>query len=619
MKKRFTLLSAMMIATSLSFAQNFPTGTIAKVKPSKISESTLTQENNVFTAKAGGDVIWDDDFSTPGIWTIGNTGTGVQGAWTIGAYPAQMTQYMGAMASGTAPVAAFNGIQHLLAAPGVPVGIQNSYVESETIDMSASSVITVTFNQRYRRFNSDATYLEVSKDNGTTWMTFQLNSNVTKHASATENIVSYDVSIGAGVTQGKIRFRWECLEADDDFGSGYGWAIDNVEIKEGYANNVALLNFYTVVGTQEIPYSKIPTAQAAQAGNVSFGARAKNTGIDAQDITLNVTSGSYTGASTAVTVVSSAIDTLQILEAAGMPIPTTVGMNIINASLSAATTLDMTTDDVASFSLEVTNSIYALDKYDGTTASMSGSFIGWNGGTLDQEIGNYFEIFEDASVGAIHIGIGNVSTATQGDYVGRNVVGKIWDMTGSQPALLDQTLDYTVKAGDFGKVAKVTMITPVLLEAGKLYLVTAASAQDAEVPVAFAGSTIAGNVGGFNAGNLTGLAPDDALGRTAVCPLVRLDFQDYTGVQEIAAQYELNVYPNPFSSNTEVAFELKNDANVSINVTDITGRTVSTVDSQMYTSGAHTVSVNGTNLTAGVYNCTITIGNNVITKRIVKK
>ncbi len=619
MKKRFTLLSAMMIATSLSFAQNLSPLNTMKMKSSKISANTSIESNEVIAPKAGGDVIWENGFAaTDAAWTMGNIAPGVQGAWVVGTYPAQMNTYMGAFTGSSAEVASFNGISFLLGAGTTPVVEQDAYLESETIDLSAAPIVAISWDQIYRRYNHDATFVDFSTDDGATWVSYPVNTDVTPHSSATKNKVYLDLSTASSTTC-KIRFRWQSLTADDDYGSGYGWAVDNVQIIEGYLNNVALLNLYTTVGEDEISYTQIPVDQAAAAGNMAFGARVKNTGIDTQDIVLNVTSGTYTGSSDPATVVALAVDSLSILVADGFAIPTTIGASPIVGTLVSNNTLEFTSDDTVTNPFEVTSKIYAADGYDGTPASMGGSFTGWQNGTGDAEIGTYFEMFADASVGAIQIGIASVSTANQGDYVGKTIQGKIWDVTGTQAVQIDASLEATITPSSFGKIIKAYMISPLALEAGKTYLVTAALSQGSEVPIAFSGNTIGGLVAGFNGGEIVGLRADDEIANTVQCPIVRLDFNDYTGVNEIAAQFDLNVYPNPFSSNTEVAFELKNDANVSINVTDITGRTVSTVNSQMYTSGAHTVSVNGTNLTAGVYNCTITIGNNVITKRIVKK
>jgi hypothetical protein len=173
--------------------------------------------------------------------------------------------------------------------------------------------------------------------------------------------------------------------------------------------------------------------------------------------------------------------------------------------------------------------------------------------------------------------------------------------------------------GEFGGLLKLYFSSPVDLEAGKLYLVTASTILNEEIPIAFSGNVTAGNVAGKDGDTFIGLAPDAILGNVVQCPVVRMDFTDYSGINELESQFNVNAYPNPFNASTEVAFELKNESQVSITVSDITGREVLNLGSTNYTAGKHTVAINGADLNAGVYNYSIKIGNNVITKRIVKK
>lgn len=617
MKKQFTILSILTVATSISFAQTIPSLSKSKKAPVKISVNDPKNVINGTTEKAGGDPIWSSDFSTAGEWTTGNVGAGAQGAFTVGAYPAQMAQYIGAMTNGTAPLAAFNGIQYLLSGP---VGVQNCYIQSPVIDMSATEIISVSFNQRYRRFNNDGTFVEISKDNGVTWESFQVNTSAIGNGPVIQNTEVIDIPIGPNVTQGMIRFRWESLEANDQFGSGYGWAIDNVSIKEGYVNNVQLFQKFMTVGDQRLSYTKMPAAQAAAAGVATFGAIAKNTGLASQDVTLTVTNGTYNQASSAVTITSFGRDTLAIETANGYTIPTAAGVANFNFALSSNNTLDFTSDDAGQLKFEVTNKIMAADAYDGTAASFGSSFNGWQNGTGRPEIGTVFEIFANDNLHAVQIGIGSVPSQSQAEYIGRSVFATIYELSGSgDPILIDATEEHFMVSGEFGKLLKLYFLSPVALEAGKTYLVTAGFNIGEPVPIAFSGYVIDGNVLGKDGENFIGLAPDDVLLNVVACPIVRLDFTDYTGVEELAAQYNVNAYPNPFNATTEVAFELKNESAVSIVVTDIAGRKVLDLGSNNYAAGTHTVEINGADLNAGVYNYTITIGNNVITKRIVKK
>ncbi len=91
-----------------------------------------------------------------------------------------------------------------------------------------------------------------------------------------------------------------------------------------------------------------------------------------------------------------------------------------------------------------------------------------------------------------------------------------------------------------------------------------------------------------------------------------------TGIeQNDDAAMAVQVYPNPFSATTNLVFNLARNQNVSVRVTNLLGETVSAINNQPLSAGQQTLVINGTSLASGVYIVNVTIGNRVITKRIV--
>lgn len=81
-------------------------------------------------------------------------------------------------------------------------------------------------------------------------------------------------------------------------------------------------------------------------------------------------------------------------------------------------------------------------------------------------------------------------------------------------------------------------------------------------------------------------------------------------------------YPNPFNPTTTISYELIRDANVKIDVHNISGQKVTELVNQWQHGGKHEVSWDGTNLsgysvTSGVYFYTLHINNDVITKKMI--
>jgi len=76
-------------------------------------------------------------------------------------------------------------------------------------------------------------------------------------------------------------------------------------------------------------------------------------------------------------------------------------------------------------------------------------------------------------------------------------------------------------------------------------------------------------------------------------------------------------YPNPFNPNTNIAFSLPNDANVSLTVYNIAGEKVAELVNGQVKAGHHTVTWNATDVASGVYFYKITAGNFTATRKMV--
>jgi len=76
---------------------------------------------------------------------------------------------------------------------------------------------------------------------------------------------------------------------------------------------------------------------------------------------------------------------------------------------------------------------------------------------------------------------------------------------------------------------------------------------------------------------------------------------DHSAVASLSA----TSYPNPFTTSTQISFELNTPANVLLTVEDMLGRPVATVASGRYGSGPHEVLFNANDLAPGVYRYTL--------------
>jgi PKD repeat protein len=91
--------------------------------------------------------------------------------------------------------------------------------------------------------------------------------------------------------------------------------------------------------------------------------------------------------------------------------------------------------------------------------------------------------------------------------------------------------------------------------------------------------------------------------------------------EELASQLKFNVYPNPFTQLTKVEFDLEKAEDVKLEVFDMIGRNVYTHHAGVLTAGKQNIELNETQFDAksAVYMVRVHIGNNVITRQLIKE
>ena len=81
-----------------------------------------------------------------------------------------------------------------------------------------------------------------------------------------------------------------------------------------------------------------------------------------------------------------------------------------------------------------------------------------------------------------------------------------------------------------------------------------------------------------------------------------------------------SVYPNPFSKEINIEFNLTHECLVTIEIVNVLGETIETlVLSEKKNAGLNTIKYNSEKLLSGFYNCRIKADNNLLHKKIVKK
>jgi len=103
---------------------------------------------------------------------------------------------------------------------------------------------------------------------------------------------------------------------------------------------------------------------------------------------------------------------------------------------------------------------------------------------------------------------------------------------------------------------------------------------------------------------------------------IGFDVETVTGVTPIVSnipdKYSLaQNYPNPFNPSTTIKYDLAERTYVTLQIFDIVGRLVETLQNGYQTAGVHEKTFEGKNLSSGIYFYKLTAGNNAETRKMV--
>ncbi|MDD5528916.1 MAG: FlgD immunoglobulin-like domain containing protein [bacterium] len=100
----------------------------------------------------------------------------------------------------------------------------------------------------------------------------------------------------------------------------------------------------------------------------------------------------------------------------------------------------------------------------------------------------------------------------------------------------------------------------------------------------------------------------------------------YVGVEESAelalGNVELKILPNPIVNNGTISYSLKQCSKVELNIYDLSGKLVKTLDNGIQTTGTKTINWDakdnlGNKVSSGMYFCKLRAGTNTLTKTLV--
>ncbi len=523
--------------------------------------------------------------------------------------------------------------------------VVNNDIEFPPFDCSDKSSVILRFETHFMNGGDGANEVWVSNDAGVHWAVFDcgfgtLHKDRPNDAAPGKPVV-YEANISdvaAGMSEVIIRIHWGQTTL-------YFWVLDDFTLSEAYDNDLQIQHFKLewVDDNEDTEESYIYNIPKSQLGGTysNFQASVLNFGEKDQDnVTLTVdikkNNESVFTASDSRSWISPLVTDTMNLE--GGYTPTEFGHYSIDFVYSQDQEEQSAADNGKQIFFHVTDSVYSraddtaelswaygFEHYGGDTGE-----AGWN---IEHFAGMIFPIYGDCEVDGVSCYI-----------TGGLADGKIefW-----------YTLFYVPSAEDdpdgLGAMQWLTSEVVTLDSAMFNTWVTLPFEKDGESEFLLAGDLVYAGIqyNNYNDDPLVRRGKNLAIGHDAGVKvndpvaigyhnggwvqsdfvkkrnlMVRLLINDHSnridGVDLNSALATLDQnYPNPFSTSTTISYEISNASDVSIEVTDITGKQILMLNEGNKPAGKHQVSITADQLNSGVYFYTIQAGDFTETKRMV--
>jgi len=599
------------------------------------------------TPNADRDVFWTNTFSDPNDWTPGDFG------------PVGLTFEVGTglTTGGGAPIAEVNSTTY---GDGVAMvdsdefanqtAIENCWIQTAApINCTDHPYVMIEFETQYRMWDGGASdgneycLLEVSTD-GETWpdvetyevadadpgTRFELWPNMeTQDFVANPTKVRFNISeLAGGAPTVYLRFRWVGTY-------GYAWFIDDVELFDGFANDISIegnafangASYTNVNGTKFVAIEEVDGEiitgleyyQYPEAQRPDIMAYTPVINWGDNDMTNVLLTGTFNGEENTSEAIDlpagEANDSLSVLQWS------TDGLAPGDYDFSLEVAGDVMDDDMsnntATAGLEMTEFIMARDdnRILGAypfTANLGDAF----------QSGALYEIFEDATIYAVDFALMNNSVE------GEELTVSLRD--GSQEdleaAVLVESDEYELtdlsNLNDFGTTDAswytITLDEPLDVTAGDLIVPVVSYFSGAGIQIGEAQTDAEDNT------SYIFIQDEGDWFFTNDMQMVRLNFDpnassNLTSVEEISdLSFDLgqNV-PNPSTGLTSINYSLTQAGEVTFQVMDITGKVISSEELGKQGVGSYSIELETSDYPAGMYNYTLSVDGEKATKRMI--
>lgn len=609
MKKSYLLILGLSVGVT-SFAQQKLVAKKPAVQGLTKDVTSVKPASHVIT-KAPGDVIYSETFNgSMSNWTTMDVDGAIWQFDTDGPDGVFSSATNSDIITSTTAANGFMIFDADLSNPVPPYVDRIGSLVSPVIDVSAyaGTGLSIKFQHAYRTCCSASFIpkLEVSTDGFATFTSYDVTApgigvNDFSGTVVKELNISSFLASAVGLQNFQMRFNFDGISGGS---SHYFWEVDDIQIIEPFDYSLsALLDYWGTVGFWgvKLPYNQVPYNQVAP---IDYSLLVENRGGQTQtDITLSavIPEGPFNATSVQFTIASGTVDTLD-LGTTFTPDGTNTTYNPVFTVASSNIDADPSDNVYNGMPVIVNDSVYARD--------MGAA----DGGTYNQgqgyEAGNIFDMFNDGLVKTVTFRVNSTSNA------GAQVYARIYDLDplSRDFRFLVETDLHTVTAGELGTLITLPLQSQTTLLKDSSYLLVAGSYGDGGATDDF----IVGTSGTSEPQTSYYFdMTDQTWYYTTSTPMVRLNLFREVGLTEAEAFTSLNVYPNPAAHELQVDFSLKNQTPVSVNVKDMTGKTVYQAELGQKAAGSHELKLNTTSFANGMYVLSFTTTSGVSTQKLV--
>ena len=656
MKKVYLLVSAIAMGTFVSaqhktevYDYSLPkklTNVLDRKVPATVVKVATTDIEKSITA------IWSEDFTvtTPlntanGTWVVGGTNSTY---WTVGS-----THPMSGFTDNlTGSYLIWNSYGPNASETNFATTPVSGEIVSPTIDLSSltnGAMLSFKTEAMYCCHTSEIPFrIAVSENDGSTWsspitLDFGVDRNTATEDLAhpmTINVDLSSVTTGFSATS-KIKFIWEGTGVDGNGQSNthYFWMLDDLQLYDKLNYDLVLEKLWLNDITTGYEHTDIPQSFA---GNLTVQGKIRNDGkLIPSNTQVVVSVYSNTGAlitsetgGVLANNLSGVYDTITFastIDLSALPIS---DYSIKADLISTQTDLNPENDSLRRI-LYITDFYLGQRTYEATRiVESAGRSFGTATNYDPMTVGNVFSIPAGMSVDLQGLEITLGKTATYGITAGTELTVKIYTRDYSaasyDDSFLDQTYDiiYKIKSSDIPATNNYKNLlinfnndgnSFYTLEGGVDYFIGVSHLGGTE-KMSYAANLLDDDNSSVIMGAFASTAGDHFFTNGNQIN-ARLNFNPAliveAGVNELSNSVGLAIYPNPATTQANVSFNLKAEANVVISITDLTGKTVYTNDLGATTSGAHKVTVNTDSLSNGVYMVNVNSNGTVSTQKLV--